>query len=73
MIILFKVFKGLQIGLRAQFQWKCIYLIKHYNQQLITHKISVNEATRFAVLHLPAYCQKGPWYSDLKYALKFIK
>ena len=45
MIILLKVFKGLQIGLRAQFVWKCINLIKHYNQQLITLTISVNEGT----------------------------
>ena len=67
------MFKGLQIGLRAQFQWKCIYIKEHSYQQLITHKISVNEETRLAVLHLPAYCQKGPRYYYLKYALKFIK
>ena len=27
----------------------------------------------FAVLHLPANCQKESWYYELKSALKFIK
>ena len=41
MLILFKVSKGLQIGLCAQFQFKGLYLIKHsiyghHTQQRIT-------------------------------------
>ena len=49
MFILFKVVKGLQIGLHVQLKKIYIYLINysaqsHYNQQLIALTIYVNEA-----------------------------